>query len=150
MEQSGEPVAYEPQPAGAPIEEEPQAVVQEQMPRQISILTQPPPGITAHLAAMKERVIQKRKSEGRYAEPVMNVGGKDYVFYLDKDGRTNFRLAGEEWQPVGETEQSANPIGGGGPGGSGDGQATSGLECDNRETSTDGSGTGSGNDSSSS
>jgi hypothetical protein len=147
-----EPVAYEPQPAGAPIEdEEPKPVVQEQLPKHTSIFTHPPPGFTFHLESMKQRVIQKKKSEGRYAEPVMNVGGKDYVFYTDKDGFTNFRLAGG-WEPVGQTEETPNPITGGGdrPGGSGDGQGTSGLECHDRESATGGSGTGSGDDTSSS
>lgn len=146
MEHSGEseePVAYESQPAGAPIEEE-APVVQEQLPKHTSIFTHPPPGFTFHLESMKERVNQKKKSEGRYAEPVMNLGGKDYVFYTDKDGFTNFRLAGEEWKPVGRTEETANPISGGG--GSGDGQGTSGLERHDTESATGGSSSGSGDD----
>jgi len=108
-----EPEAYDrPQTTqGYPFNTEPERpqdpTVVEQIPRQMSFpgLAQPPPGMTAFLAVMKERMIAKKKAEGRYREPVMIVDGKEYVFYTDKDGRTNFRINETAWsasEPIGD------------------------------------------------
>ena len=116
-----EPEAYDrPQTTqGYPFntEPEPTPTVVEQLPRQMSFpITQPPPGMTALLAVMKERQVAKQKAEGRYREPVMIVGGKEYVFYTDKDGRTNFRINEQKpWtvsEPVGDSDTGDSDTGG--------------------------------------
>ena len=123
--------------------------VVEQLPRQMSFpITQPPPGMTALLAVMKERMIAKQKAEGRYREPVMIVDGKEYVFYTDKDGRTNFRINETAWEPASASE----PVGdesdrrGGDEAESG----TSGSRTADSESADGGSSVGSGDDTSSS
>ena len=63
----------------------------------------PPAFIIPFLDLAKKRSEERAKAQGKYKQPTMTVDGIEYVFYIEEDGRTNFRPVGkeDEWNAIG-------------------------------------------------
>ena len=68
----------------------------------VSVPKPPPAFIIPFLDLAKKRSEERAKASGR-KQPTMTVDGIEYVFYLEEDGRTNFRPVGkeDEWNAIG-------------------------------------------------
>jgi hypothetical protein len=72
----------------------------------------PPASIIPFLNLAKKRSEERMKATGKYRPSTMTVDGIEYVFYLEEDGRTNFRPARkeDEWVAIGGGGEGARPI----------------------------------------
>lgn len=69
----------------------------------VSVPKPPPAYIIPFLDLAKKRSEERAKAQGKYKQPTMTVDGIEYVFYLEEDGRTNFRPVRkeDEWTAIG-------------------------------------------------